>query len=74
MAPDPQVLLDLFKVEMPYGKYKGRKIADIPAYYLEWMSSKGFSNDRLGMLLATMFEIKTNGLEKLLDPIRKGQR
>ena len=56
---------------MPYGKYKGTLIADLPVYYLEWMSSKGFSKDKMGMLLSTTFEIKTNGLGEILYQIRK---
>ena len=43
---------------MPYGKYKGTMIADLPLYYLEWFASQGFPKGKLGMLLATTFEIK----------------
>lgn len=51
---------------MPYGKYKGVMISDLPIYYLEWFSAQGFSNGKLGMLLATVFEIKTNGLQEII--------
>lgn len=68
---DSTILIKLVTTKMPYGKYKGWVICDIPSYYLEWMSSKGFSTDNMGMLLSTMFEIKTNGLDSLLVPIRK---
>ena len=68
---DPQILKELFTMEMPFGKYKGRKIANLPSYYLEWFANQGFPKGKLGMLLSTMFEIKTNGLDYLLDPIRK---
>lgn len=71
---DPKVLQELFTTEMPFGKYKGRKIADLPTYYLEWFAGQGFPKGKLGMLLSTMFEVKTNGLEPLLDPIRKAMK
>lgn len=59
-------------MEMPFGKYKGRIIADLPAYYLEWFSSVGFPNGKIGVLLETMFVIKTEGLDDLLKPLRPG--
>jgi uncharacterized protein (DUF3820 family) len=68
---DPKALTDLCRIKMPYGKYKGRLICDLPTYYLEWFSSKGFPEGRLGMLLETMFVIKTNQLDYLLIPIRR---
>lgn len=68
---DPNLLLDLVKIEMPFGKYKGRLICDLPAFYLEWFNSKGFPKGKIGVLLETMFVIKTNGLDYLLEPLRK---
>ena len=68
---DPTVLTDLVKVKMPFGKYKGRLICDLPAYYLEWFASQGFPKGSIGVLLATMFEIQTNGLTDLLTPLKK---
>lgn len=56
---------------MPYGKYKGTVMCDIPEFYLAWYQQKGFPAGRLGMLLSTMYEIKLNGLEYLLREIRK---
>lgn len=70
-SPNPQILIDLVKTKMPYGKYKGRLICDLPAFYLEWFCREGFPKGKLGVLLATMHEIKLNGLESLLKPIRK---
>lgn len=70
-SPNPQLLIDLVKTKMPYGKYKGRLICDLPAFYLEWFSREGFPKGKLGIMLATMHEIKLNGLEGLLKPIRK---
>ncbi|SEO81854.1 DUF3820 family protein [Mucilaginibacter sp. AW1-7] len=71
LQPDPKVLIDIVQTPMPYGKYKGTIIADIPISYLEWMSGKGFTKDKLGMMLSTVFEIKTNGLGEILFMVRK---
>lgn len=61
----------LVTTTMPYGKYKGRYLCDLPEPYLVWYNAKGFPNGKLGSLLATIYEIKLNGLEELLIPIRK---
>ena len=66
MNPDPSILLELTTFEMPFGKYKGCPIARLPVSYLEWFERQGFPPGKLGMLLATMHVIKTNGLEDLL--------
>ncbi|MGF7042427.1 uncharacterized protein (DUF3820 family) [Mucilaginibacter lappiensis] len=71
MQPDPKILVDIVQTRMPYGKYKGTIIADLPVYYLEWMSGKGFTKDKMGMLLSTTFEIKTNGLGEILFMVKK---
>ena len=68
---DPQLLKDLVTTPMPYGKYAGHLIADIPEHYLMWMGREGFPKGKLGQLLALMYEIRLNGLEKLLAPLRK---
>jgi len=65
-----QILKDLVSIAMPYGKYKGRLICDLPEYYLVWYENKGFPAGKIGILLATMYEIKLNGLEYLLKPLR----
>ena len=59
---------------MPYGKYKGYLICNIPESYLLWYKDKGFPKGKLGDLMATMFEIRVNGLEYLLTPLKNGQR
>lgn len=68
--PDKTIFLDIVRMAMPYGKYKGTIIKHLPTYYLEWMSTQGFPNGRLGMILSTTFIIKTNGLEYLLKDIK----
>jgi uncharacterized protein (DUF3820 family) len=57
--------------EMPYGKYKGRKIAALPGHYLGWFAREGFPNGELGQLLALMYELDHNDLRSLLDPLRR---
>lgn len=57
--------------EMPYGKYKGRIIANLPGPYLNWFARKGFPPGEIGRLLALMQELDHNGLSSLLDPLRK---
>lgn len=66
-----EVLLDLVTFKMPFGRYKGTVLANLPVSYLEWFQRKGFPEGKLGMMLATMYEIKSNGLEYLLEPLRK---
>ena len=65
-------LLQLVSREMPYGKYKGRVIADLPGNYLNWFARKGFPEGELGRLLALMHEIDHNGLKEMLAPLRRG--
>ena len=67
---NPEILIELVSVKMPFGKYKDRLIADLPENYLLWFAAKGFPKGKLGMLLQTMYEIKLNGLEHLLQPLR----
>ncbi len=69
---DPQLLKGLVTTPMPYGKFAGTLIADIPEYYLVWMARTGFPKSKLGELLSLMYEIRLNGLEYLLNPLRKG--
>jgi uncharacterized protein (DUF3820 family) len=59
---------------MPFGKYKGTLICDLPVFYLEWFARKGFPNGKLGVMLETMFVIKSNGLEQLLAPLKKTRK
>jgi uncharacterized protein len=61
----------LVTVTMPYGKYKGRLIADLPGAYLAWYARKGLPAGNLGTLLALALELDHNGLKALLDPLRR---
>jgi uncharacterized protein (DUF3820 family) len=73
MNPDPQLLLDIVQIPMPFGKYKGTLLCKLPISYLEWFQRKGFPSGKLGSLLQTLYEIKLNGLEYLLEPLKKNK-
>lgn len=68
---NPEILKDLVTVKMPFGKYQGRILSDLPVSYLEWFASKGFPPGKLGMQLSTLFEIKTNGLDEILVQLKR---
>ncbi len=70
MAMDADQLQRLVTVAMPYGKYRGRPIADLPGDYLNWFARTGFPRGDIGRLLALMYEIDHNGLSDLLKPLR----
>ena len=71
MNGNPELLLELVKMKMPFGRYEGYLLCNLPVSYLEWFNRKGFPNGKLGILLQTMYEIKLNGLEHLLTPLKK---
>ncbi len=68
---NPEALERLLTREMPYGKYKGRVIADLPGHYLAWFAREGFPSGEIGQLLALMHELDHNNLTGLLEPLRK---
>lgn len=68
---DKSHLEELANYKMPYGKYKGRFLVDIPEYYYTWFRQKGFPEGKLGRLMEEMHSIKINGLESLLRPLIK---
>jgi uncharacterized protein (DUF3820 family) len=67
---DPNDLLELARMRMPFGKYAGRLLIDLPEPYVVWLAGKGFPAGKLGRMLQTVHEIKVNGLEFLFDPLR----
>lgn len=70
--PDKQILIEIVKTRMPFGKYKESLLCDLPVSYLEWFQRKGgFPPGKLGMQLATVFEIKSNGLEEIIYKLKK---
>jgi uncharacterized protein len=70
---NPEMLIQIVTMRMPFGKYKGYILCNLPVSYLEWFQQKGFPDGKLGELLQTLLEIKMNGLEYLLDPLKKGR-
>jgi len=71
--PDSELLITLISMPMPFGKYKGTLLCNLPVSYLEWFHREGFPKGKLGMLLGTIYEIKINGLEQLLEPLKKAR-
>lgn len=67
----PELLELLVTWEMPFGKYKGRVMADLPGHYLAWFAREGFPEGQLGQLLALMHELDHNDLRALVEPLRK---
>lgn len=68
---EKQDLVKLAKTAMPFGKYKGSLLIDLPEPYLIWFANKGFPEGKLGQLMALALEIKTNGLESLIEPLKQ---
>lgn len=71
MQPDHQFLIKLAHTKMPYGKYEGRYLIDLPEYYVVWYHNKGFPKGKLGDMLTQVYELKINGLEYLIHDIKK---
>ena len=67
---DQAYMLLLARTRMPFGKYKGTLLVDLPEPYVVWFSRKGFPAGKLGEMLKIVYEIKANGLEYLFDPLR----
>lgn len=72
-AGNPDELLELAAMRMPFGKYQGMLLIDLPEPYVVWFAGQGFPEGKLGMMLRTVYEIKVNGLEYLFAPLRKGE-
>lgn len=71
-APDPEMLIALAHMKMPFGRYEGRLLIDLPEPYVVWFKKQGFPRGRLGLLLGLLYEVKANGLEHLVRPLGKG--
>ena len=69
--PDGNMLRAIVTMQMPFGKYKGTILKNLPVSYLEWFARKGFPKSKLGNLLQCLLEIKMNGLEDLLREIER---
>lgn len=61
-------------MKMPFGKYAGRLLIDLPEPYVVWFAQKGLPKGKLGVMLSIVYEIKVNGLEHLFDPFREKKR
>lgn len=70
MLPEFDDLIKIANMKMPFGRYKGRALIDLPEPYVVWFHEKGFPEGELGRLLAQLYEIKLNGLEYLFKPLR----
>ncbi|MFC1569169.1 DUF3820 family protein [bacterium] len=70
-SPDREYFLRLAKAIMPYGKYAGRRLIDLPEHYIVWFSQRGFPKGELGQMLREVYEIKLNGLEYLFKPFQR---
>jgi uncharacterized protein (DUF3820 family) len=73
VSGDPGDLLELAATRMPFGKYQGRLLIDLPEPYVVWFANQGFPEGKLGRMLQAVYEIKVNGLEYLFDPLRNGR-
>ncbi|MFT5701942.1 MAG: hypothetical protein ACI8ZB_004846 [Desulforhopalus sp.] len=67
---DHSELLELSQAKMPFGKYSGRLLVDLPEPYVVWFAQQGFPPGKLGKQLAVVYEIKVNGLEYLFEPLK----
>lgn len=67
-------LIKLTTVVMPFGKYQGRPLIDLPESYVLWFYDQGFPQGELGKLLGLLYEIKLNGLDDLINPLREIRR
>lgn len=71
LEPDKDFLIKLAHTKMPFGKYEGRFLIDLPEFYIVWYHNKGFPKGQLGLMLAQVYELKLNGLEDLIRDIKK---
>jgi len=67
----PEHLIKLANMKMPFGKYQGRVLVDLPEPYLVWFAKQGFPKGELGDLLRVLYEVKLNGLESVIRPLKR---
>jgi uncharacterized protein (DUF3820 family) len=73
-SANPNALLELAQMRMPYGAHKGKLLIDLPEHYVVWMAGEGFPKGKLGEMLQTVYDIKVNSLEYLFEPLREKRR
>lgn len=73
MQPDPKFLIQLANTKMPFGKYKGVFLIDLPEHYLVWYRNKGFPKGKLGQFMESAFEIRRNGLEHIIRQFKNSR-
>ena len=71
MLQDQQFLIDFSRAKMPFGKYKGTFLIDLPEHYIVWYHSKGFPKGKLGQQMGLVYELQLNGLEEIIRKIRR---
>lgn len=71
MEENQQLLIDVAKMKMPFGKFKGTFLIDLPEHYVVWYHNKGFPKGKLGQQLELVYELKLNGLEDMIREIRR---
>ncbi|MGJ8743564.1 DUF3820 family protein [Polaribacter sp.] len=71
MVQDRQFLIDLAKMKMPFGKYQGRYLINLPEHYIVWYKNKGFPNGKLGKQMELVYELQLNGLEDIIRKIQQ---
>lgn len=71
MEGDKKALIELAHYKMPFGKYKGSYLIDIPEYYFTWFKQKGFPQGKLGVMMTQMHDIKINGLDEIIRKIKQ---
>ncbi|WP_166382566.1 DUF3820 family protein [Polaribacter sp. 11A2H] len=71
MLQDRQFLIDLAKMKMPFGKYQGRYLINLPEHYIVWYKNKGFPAGKLGKQMELVYELQLNGLEDIIRKIQQ---
>jgi hypothetical protein len=72
LATDPRILVELANARMPFGRFSGKRLLELPEGYLVWFQQRGWPPGRLGEQMAAILEIKHNGLAHLLEPLARG--